>query len=194
MFEKVSEWLKKAKSFLEEKNIGKDKLILLAFGAGLFLVGIIFSGGDDKEEKKTDLNDKKETENVISEEVYIEEMEDKLRDLLCEVQGVGSVDVFISYEGSYEKIVLIEEDLKKDETRENDSEGGVRVITSEDTDRNVVYDKEDEPYLIRTKVPKITGVAVVAEGGNDPLIIQKINSIIKALFAIEVNKIAVVGK
>ena len=39
--------------------------------------------------------------------------------------------------------------------------------------------------------PKIRGVLVAAEGGDDPVIIRQITDAVQALFGIEVNKIKV---
>ncbi len=194
IFEKISLSVNKGKEFLEEKNIGKDKLLLLGLALAMMIAGVVFSGGNDKNTQKKELDTTKEENIIQKEEAYIKEMERKLRDILCEVDGVGSVDVFISYESSYEKVVLKEYTNSKNETKENDSEGGERNILSEDKEESVVYDSEEEPYMVKTLVPKVTGVAVVAQGGDNPVTMQKINNIIKALFNIEVNKIAVVGK
>ena len=40
-------------------------------------------------------------------------------------------------------------------------------------------------------MPEIEGVAVVADGGNSPVIKEKIINLIKALFGLEINKIMV---
>ena len=40
-------------------------------------------------------------------------------------------------------------------------------------------------------MPEVEGVAIIAEGGDSPVVKEKITGIIKALFGIEINKIAV---
>lgn len=189
-----NEWIEKIKLFLKEKNIGKDKLILLGLGFGLLFVGIVFNNDEEKEEERENVTSSQEVAAESYEEEYIANLEKKLKDILRGVEGVGSVDVFISYKASSEKVILKETPYEKSETMESDGDGGERVIVSEVSDEQVIYDSTDEPYLIKTILPQVTGVAVVAEGGESPVVKEKINNIIKALFDIEVNKIAVVGK
>ncbi|MBE5939044.1 MAG: hypothetical protein E7266_01485 [Lachnospiraceae bacterium] len=188
------ELIKKIKEFIEERNIGKDKIILIGLGVGLLIVGIIFNNDKEKVKKNEETPIQNEMFTEHYEEEYIEKMEKKLREILREVDGVGSVDVFISYESTAEKVVLKETPYDKSETMESDGDGGERVVVSQSFDEKVIYDSENNPYLVKTILPEITGVAVIAEGGDQPYVKEKINNIIKALFDIGVNKIAVVGK
>ena len=62
-------------------------------------------------------------------------------------------------------------------------------------DESVIYDENNNsnksPFVVSNYMPKVEGVAVIAKGGDSPLVKEKITGIIKALFGIEINKIAV---
>ena len=67
------------------------------------------------------------------------------------------------------------------------------MVEKDGTD--TVYSKDSkgnqEPYLSNERYPKISGVVVVAEGGEDPHVIQNIQEAVQELFQVEAHKIKV---
>ena len=53
-------------------------------------------------------------------------------------------------------------------------------------------DGKETPYIIKTKLPEIAGILVVAKGGGNAMVKKRITEIAGALFAVEVHKITVV--
>ena len=51
---------------------------------------------------------------------------------------------------------------------------------------------EKHPYVTKEVLPKVEGVLVVAEGGDDPRVISDISDTVMALFRVEAHKIKVV--
>ena len=51
---------------------------------------------------------------------------------------------------------------------------------------------EKQPYVTKEVLPKVEGVLVVAEGGDDPRVISDISDTVMALFRVEAHKIKVV--
>lgn len=47
------------------------------------------------------------------------------------------------------------------------------------------------PYVIEEMEPQIQGVVIVAEGGDDPGVVQNITEAVMALFGVEAHKIKV---
>ena len=47
------------------------------------------------------------------------------------------------------------------------------------------------PYVSQEQYPQVTGVLVVAKGGDDPIVIQNIQEAVEALFQVEPHKIKV---
>ena len=77
---------------------------------------------------------------------------------------------------------------KDSTTREDSSE-------SRDQEENTVYEKngsgQEKPYVSETMEPEVSGVLVVAEGGDDPVTVREITEAVQALFGIEAHKIKV---
>lgn len=114
---------------------------------------------------------------------YEQEMEERLEELLQSMEGVGNVKVMITLAASDEKIVLKDYDI---------SEGQDSLKTVENT---VFYTDEtgqESPYCQKIITPRVEGVVVVAEGGDDPGRIIEITDVIQSLFDVPVHKIRVV--
>ena len=126
---------------------------------------------------------------------YTVALEDKLKNILMSVEGAGKVQVMITLKNTSTKEVLMEEPYSQSNVTEKDGDGGSRDTNEKSQDYHVIF-KEDGngtsiPFVISEFSPKVEGVAVVAEGGDSSLVKEKITGIIKALFDIEINKIAV---
>ncbi|MFQ8777766.1 MAG: hypothetical protein ACLR78_10460 [Roseburia sp.] len=66
---------------------------------------------------------------------------------------------------------------------------------SGETEETTVYvgnGSEKQPYVTKEVLPKVEGVLVVAEGGDDPRVISDISDTVMALFRVEAHKIKVV--
>lgn len=182
-------------------KIGKDKLLLMA-AAGIVL--IVCSVPAEKKENKNNNSEQKgiqqETLQISAEEkssisLYVENLEARLADIIGEIEGVKNVHVMITVKGSEGKEILKDENISSDNTKESDGAGGERNISSYNKDENTIYYKDSSgaqyPYVLSEIMPKIEGVAVVADGGDSPVIKEKIINLIKALFGLEINKIMV---
>lgn len=182
-------------------KIGKDKLLLMA-AAGIVLI-VCSVPTEKKENKNSNLEQKgiqQETLQIPSEEkssisLYVENLEARLVDIIGEIEGVEDVHVMITVKGSEGKEILKDENISSDNTKESDGMGGERSISSYNKDENTIYYKDSSgaqyPYVLSEIMPEIEGVAVVADGGDSPVIKEKIINLIKALFGLEINKIMV---
>jgi stage III sporulation protein AG len=84
-----------------------------------------------------------------------------------------------------------EKEVEKDETtRQSKDETSSEYEQSTQT----VYDesRDSTPYVSNEKYPVVKGVCVVAQGGGDSNVKEKILSVVEALFGLEANKIVVV--
>lgn len=175
------------------ETIGKEKLFLL-IGAGILLMVLSMPG--EKEEKKTKESvELVQTEQNDTAEAYAGQLEKQLTNILKEMEGVGEVHVMIVLKGSENKEILKDENITSENTKEVDSEGGERDITSYGKSETTIFDKDgsgkETPYILSENHPQVEGVAVVAQGAGNLAVKEKIIQLIKALFGIEVNKIMV---
>ena len=72
----------------------------------------------------------------------------------------------------------------------------MRVVepASELCARDVENGSEKQPYVTKEVLPKVEGVLVVAEGGDDPRVISDISDTVMALFRVEAHKIKVMKR
>lgn len=170
-----------------EKIKGRKEQWLILFLVGLLLLVIAIPVSDQKETVKT-VESGQVTSNGNDSD-YISGMERKLEQVLEKVQGVGTVSVMITISESSEKVV------EKDEETQMTSEEGTEGSTSS-TERieTSIYSEDggaEAPYVKKEISPRIEGVLVVAEGGDNAVVIESITSAVQALFGIESHKIKV---
>ena len=132
-----------------EKVLKKENLaVLLLAGLLLLIIALPVKNSGQEEEEKT---------TAVSEETSFRDwqsiMEEKLKLALEQVEGIGKTQVFLTCEGTETKVV------EKDESQ-------------------TVYEKDakgnQSPYVASEVYPKVIGVVVVAQGGDNPLVIQNI--------------------
>lgn len=126
---------------------------------------------------------------------YARQLEQRLRDILARMEGVGKVRVMITLSSSQELVVAREQPCIRSSTNENDGQGGNRSVNQLEMEENTVYrtsGSESEPYVIKTLPPRVEGVVVVAEGAGSGTVNRTIVELIQALFGVEAHKIKVV--
>ena len=196
--------------WLREKDLKKwfrkDNLIILIL-TGVLLVIIALPAKDGKDAKEPITSEEKtrsevstdagrdHTETASSEEDYAGQMEQRLRETLSQMEGVGRVRVMITLKSSRELVVEKEQPYMRSSTNENDAQGGNRSVSQLETEENTVYRTEggsSEPYVIKTLPPQIEGVVVVAEGAGSGTVNRNIVELVQALFGVEAHKVKVV--
>ena len=128
-----------------------------------------------------------------SQNVYAAAMEKRLKHVLGQMEGVGETEVMITLSDSGETIVEKDQKEQRNRIEESDADGGTRTTTEqEETTVYVENGSEKQPYVTKEVLPKVEGVLVVAEGGDDPRVISDISDTVMALFRVEAHKIKVV--
>lgn len=173
------------------RNIGIGKLaIIVACGVVLVLCSVDSSTNENSKEDAIP-----EGEYEYNADEYEKEMEDRLKELLESMDGVGAVQVMVTVKATTQKVVLTENPYTSSALEESDGEGGVRTSKEESMDYNTVYVTDSNgntvPYVLNEIMPEVEGVAIIAEGGDSPTIKDKINTVVKSLFDIEANKISI---
>lgn len=192
-----------------EKWFRRDNLIILIL-SGLLLVVIALPAKEpsDAEDSLSVRSESQTWDADVSKESapgisvadmdtveYAAYLEERLETLLAGMQGVGRVRVMITLRASEELVVEKDMPISRSNTIENDGEGGSRSIYQVETGEETVYSTQSgssEPYVIKTMLPEIEGIAVVAEGAGTGDINKNITELIQALFGVEAHKVKVV--
>ena len=155
----------------------KENWIMIGL-AGILLM-VLAIPGESKDEPE-----KMAAPYEMNEEEYVVVMEKRLRSILSKVEGVGRVSTMITMSSSSEKIIEKDTEIRRDHGEgENYSSVETSVIT-----RN---DREESPYISKEISPGIEGILVVADGGNNPVVVKNIIDAVQALFPVETHKIKV---
>lgn len=183
------------------KEIGLPRLIMLLM-AGILIIllsvpGIFGSKTTKQGNTSTKSNITQKVTNTTSHDsnTYITEMEDKLKKVLRKVSGIGNVDVMITLKASEEQVPLKDNPYTQEGVNENDGEGGSRADNSVKRDENTVLvtteDGKSMPYIIQELEPKVEGVVVIAEGGDNSEVASNIVQAAQVLFNLPAYKIKV---
>lgn len=171
------------KKIMEIKNIGKEKLVLLAL-AGIMLIGASYF----ESVKENKVSEEITTINY-NEEDYQSEMEAKVENLIENLKGVSDVSVLISLKSGGEKI------LKEDnENSSSDKSEGTNEEKSSSVKKTTVIFQQDgneNPYIVKELYPEIEGIAVTAKGVSDNTLKESIINMLAALFDVPVHKISI---
>ncbi|MFR8011548.1 MAG: hypothetical protein ACLU8W_07315 [Clostridia bacterium] len=185
----MSGWLQKINGTSLWKRMVKDKKILLLLAAGiagmLLLLATEFLPEQSESAEKTGESPEQAAEERQS---YVAETEDKLAAIISSIAGAGRTKVMVTLENSEESVWATQ---------------GAQERESSGTDGGEKYSQEDEYVLIQSSSseegglllkiiqPRIRGVAIVCDGGDNVYVREKITSAVAAVLDISTAKISI---
>lgn len=199
MENKWKDLIEKAK---EKNKLPKKNQLLIVFLIGILLLVIVFPTSpkpETEDYKGMNAGDvEMGTGADISDEVYEQYLEQRVARTLEYVQGVGKAEVMITLKSSGQKIVEKDQQSSSQNMDETDSSGGTRNTADQSSDRTSIYrqdaDGSSTPYVSKEMTPEIEGVIVIAQGGDNAVVVQNITEAIQALFSVEAHKIKIMKR
>ena len=185
---------------LEKKGLKKNFyniLIVLLIGVFILLISSIFTNKqpigktDAKVEESNKIEEVGDKTNMSD---YEQTQKNQLKYILSNIQGVGKVEVMISFESSEEHVPALDVNNSVSTTEEKDNGGGTRVNTQENNGKKVVASNKgsnNEPFILKTLNPKVTGVIVVAEGAENKELQYQITKTVSSVYNIPEHKVNV---
>lgn len=167
------------KNFINRLKIDKKTALFVVIGFTAIL--IIFL---------SELNNSGSEEiNIDTEEMssvtYCEYLEDKVKEIVESIDGAGEAKVMITLSETTEYIYATnDKDSRKSDENADDS-------TFENDYVIIENNSNDTGLLIKTIEPKVRGVAVVCEGGNDSTVQRQIYSAVSAVLNISTSRISI---
>jgi stage III sporulation protein AG len=194
----------KEKKKLSIKDIGPSRLLILLL-AGIFLLVLLsfpnMFSSDNTSKDNADGKDYSAPDNLIYAETgdetntYLTTLEDRLKEILMKVEGIGSVEVMITLKGSKELVILKDGPYTQESMNEVDGEGGNRISSSVDKEESTVIvnnkSGESQPYVVQELEPEVEGILVIAEGGDNAETMTEILDAAEVLFNVPTHKIKV---
>ena len=198
------------KEFLREKKwkkMKKDQWLIL-FLAGVLLLVVAMPAG--KSSSKTAKQQNAQTEIAQTNGTgsgkldYEKTLETRLAQILEGMDGVGNVQVMITFqdqgESVVEKDVTMRQDAGTGSSGQASTDGtteslGMGNSGSRESSESTVFaqsDGDETPFVNKEILPKIDGVLIVAEGGADASVRKNISEAVEALFGLDTHKIKIV--
>lgn len=185
------------------KNDGNNKkkienILVFIVILAITIVAINYIWNGDETSKSS--NEVPEAENSnsvvqVSTDSFYDENEEKLANILSNIEGVGKVKVLLTYSQTSTSIPLYNENLRESNTTETDSSGGSRTVAESDSEKEVIY-KEDssgnrEPVTQSVISPQIEGAIITAEGADNAEVKSAIVQAVEAATGLATHKIQV---
>lgn len=187
----------------ETEGNNKKKIENLVFFVVILIItvvaiNLIWNGKKDTKQQGINDSSKKlatnENNNTNNETINSNNLEEKLKNILSKIQGVGNVEVCLNYSESSEIVAMYNENSKVSTTEESDKSGGNRKIQETDTQKDIIYQEENgkkTPITQKTIQPKIEGAIITAKGVNNATIKNNVIQAVEAVTGLATHKIQV---
>lgn len=130
-------------------------------------------------------------------------LENRVKEVLKKVEGVGAVDVLIVLKSSEERVYRTDGKSSQSSTKEVDSAGGSREVTEQQEEVNTVLSSGggnlsgnggSGALLEKELRPELSGIIISAQGGGSPAVKAEITEAMEALFGLPAHKIKVLKR
>ena len=195
----ITGFKEKIKEIEKNDKNNKKKIENIVFLIVLLVITIIIINSILKKEDNSSTEE--DNNNVTSQKTLAEitedgtsSLSDGLESILSTIKGVGDVKVFINYSESSSTEAMYDETTTTSATEETDSSGGIRNVTSTETQREVIYSEEDgnkEPVTQKKIMPTIEGAIITAKGASNATVKSNIISAVEAATGLTIDKIQV---
>mgnify|MGYP002655978123 CR=1 FL=1 len=138
----------------------------------------------------------KSKDSILIEDVE-QEYENQLKEILETIIGVEDVSIVVNVDATSLKVFEKNKSNKSTTTEETDKAGGVRSVTDQTREEEIVMIKngnEETPVVVQTKKPEIRGVLVVAQGVDNVQIKKTIIEAITRVLDVPSHRVAVAPK
>ena len=176
----------------------KDRIFIMLL-SGILLLMITIPVSPKEKEPIDEMNSTEESYQMMNEkkslETYTQYLEAQLEEILTLIEHAGKIRVMVTLKDTGEKIVEKDTESTSESVEEEDSEGGSRSSNSSSVKEvSIIYgnDENGAPYITREKSPEVSGVVVIAEGGDNAVVVRNITEAVQALFDIDTHKIKVI--
>lgn len=153
--------------------------IYIAIALAVIIGGVYFAKVSNKPKEDTTSNDMIIT-NFSSSQEYATFLENKLENVLNEIQGAEDVNVMLTIDKGFEYVYLTEEETRT-------TSNGTQV-----TSTNVVL-IDGKPVIIQEIYPTIKGLLVLVKGSNEVNTRLNIISAIQTVIDIDASKINILS-
>jgi stage III sporulation protein AG len=182
------------------KNKNSSNLILLfLIGVVLVITASFFMSSNSNNVIGDNLVGKKNEEKIqntaVAVTAYEQDIKDQLKSILYQIDGVGRVEVMVTFESGEETVPAVNNNDASSTTQDNNTNGDKSITTQGNSSSTVVTTNEQDgstkPLIVKTYKPKVCGVCVVAEGAENSLTQARIAKSVMDLLNVADSKVNV---
>lgn len=191
---------KEIKKILAQKQLRNLIAVCIALGFILIAMNVLLPNSKNLSNNKLsssttiENSDNTTISNETDKKNYEENQKTDLKNILKKMNGVGDVEVMMSFENGEQKVPAYDKNTQKSTTEETDNQGGKRV-NNQNTDGSTIVmttsDGNNEPFILTTYKPKINGVIILAEGATNSKIKYEIEQAVSKLYNLSLDKVNV---
>lgn len=169
---------------LEKLKLKHKNLIIILSVVGVALIFFSSYIGENKVEKSKIKETSSEKE--YSQEDYKNSLQDNLKDTISKINGVGNIEVMVTMESSTQKEYATEKKINT-ETASN------KTTDKTETAYIKVKDSDGSEHAISLTeyAPKVRGVVIICDGGDQPYIKEKVTDAVVAAVGVSSSHVCV---
>lgn len=177
---------------LNEKD--KKKIYSLLSLAVVCIIALVAlsSVPDDKDSEKETISSK--DENIVTIDSNQNNLEQKLVNILSQIEGAGTVDVMVTFDSSEELHPAYNTNSTTETTKEMDSQGGERTTTTSSENKTMITSTSNGPVVVKTSEATVKGVLVVASGATDPVVKEKLYKAVQTALQVQGHQVEIYEK
>jgi len=179
------------------KNLDKRTIINIAGALILGIILLVMSSSifkpSSSKSTASDYAGSAVPSAMNSESEYTDQLEKRLEEALSLIEGAGKVKVMLTL--AYGRVIDVAEDKTANEsiTKDTGTQGGERTTQTNNVDSRTIIltgrDGVSAPLVIREAQPKIEGVIIIAEGGDNIFVKQALTNAAEAVLGLDMSKI-----
>lgn len=126
---------------------------------------------------------------------YAADLENRLSDLIRNMQGVGSASVMVTLESGAETIYAQQEKRNTDQTSEGGAAEAAKTFKKENVEQSyiLIENNGNKQALVKTQLqPRVQGVVVACQGADNPLVEQSVIHVVTTALNIPTTRVCVV--
>ena len=173
------------------KKLKNNILLLFWVGVAMLVAGNIFFKPAQPQSQKEPI-----ISNEVNEVSYSnsseEDLEKRLENILSDIDGAGEVKVMISISTGSEKTLA--QEIKREASNINEASAQGETLNEKYENTIVLTENskgDQEPVVIKETAPKVEGVLVLAQGGDDITVKESISNACQALFDVPAHKVEI---
>ena len=161
---------------------------IVAIGLTAMLLLLLSDGAEMCQGAGQDSNE------AITSQEYAAQLERRMEELISSVDGAGRCQVMVTLENGVEYVYASEDKVRRDSSESSNGNGNLSNDQSEDSENKLIIidGGNGEEALVRTELmPTVSGVVVVCEGAEDPLVRERIEEVVTTALNISSKRVCI---